>query len=437
MSDELKSSRRAVSGAFSSVFGRSYQRPHISDGLRELLSETPLDDHEAVRAIFQIRDAANEQLSKTLRSPKSKLNKYFGDTAFLRLITEQFLCHAIEDEGIDLRDVGPQIVKSLRTYYKTGNREDVWDVYETVVSKQPISTETVSLRVNRFDTSILASIPADRESEIPVSTSSFPLVPIIEQTIAEPNLCIGLSDAYASLIGEFVQENSVDKLCFVEKSVGPIGALGLMSTLVEKTGIPACVYRERYFADRGKISGSDIIPNSRLLLIYDLIVSGQGLRGVARNLKDHFEAEAVGAVVLFNFSDRRHIDSAPPLETKSIAMYSEYRSDVSKFLKSDVESVGNIEKYEPGGAAMSRRRRSERVLAAPGQTLRGAKMDDEKSVVLHFGSIDEFENAVRAYYDVEELNGFEIDTADGRTLIVPKASLPSLRRLGVGFQSTA
>ena len=422
-----------------SIFKRIFWRSEFGDpSIAELLDKQS-DLKNIVGTMLEIRELAAARLSAAVREEDQPVHKYFGETAFVKLMTEQLLSHAIEDEGIDLRDVGPKMIIALKTYFKSGKIEDLWGIYETVVSKQPIPTHQVKLLLDS-KTPIKASIAREPTELIPVSTSEFPLVPVIEETISDPMLCSDLANKYHSLIEEFSREIDIDKLCFVEKAVGPIGALGLMSSLVERTKLPCCVYRERYFADRGRISGSTLAGGDRVLLVYDLIVSGHGLRSVAENLRTHFDTTVNGAVVLFNFSGTQEIEGDHPFPTKSVAYYSDYEEAICQFrqdLQSGVESLNETIQVVEGDVAGTRRQSELRNQITFSPKRMGDEMNDDQSVVLIFGSIEEFESAVEAFYNKDELSGYEIDTFDGRSLIVPRSSLNSLTKLGVRFELAA
>lgn len=60
--------------------------------------------------------------------------------------------------------------------------------------------------------------------------------------------------------------------------------------------------------------------------------------------------------------------------------------------------------------------------------------DMSQSIVrLSFSSTEDFEVAVRAYFDDELLSNFRIDTDDGETLLVPKTSIDRALSLGIQF----
>lgn len=142
---------------------------------------------------------------------------------------------------------------------------------------------------------------------IPLSVSSaYALaVAIIERSLGDPEHSARMVAAFADKVAILKARHGVDHLVFIEKEAGPVGAVTMLSSLVNQTGLPACVYRETHWAERAALSGKVPLAGSRLAFVYDLIVTGSALRHAAERIRSLVGAESVAAVVLCGYQERR------------------------------------------------------------------------------------------------------------------------------------
>jgi orotate phosphoribosyltransferase len=107
-------------------------------------------------------------------------------------------------------------------------------------------------------------------------------------------------EVYNDLINEVLDEIGViDCLAFIEREVGPIGALQLKELLVSKTGIPAVIIRPRKRLVKAGIKGINLIPGQRVVILNDVATSGRGI-AKAKNILEKFGVEVPAAVVFIS-----------------------------------------------------------------------------------------------------------------------------------------
>lgn len=146
---------------------------------------------------------------------------------------------------------------------------------------------------------------AQDKPEIVVSDRRARNVPIIEKNLGDPRYCRGVVDAFAANIGRMKRAFGIDRLLFIEKEVGPVGALSMMSSIVDATGLPASIYRESHWSERAAFAAGIPEPPNRIAIIYDLIVTGTGIMSAADAVKEMTGARTFAAVVLCGFGEQR------------------------------------------------------------------------------------------------------------------------------------
>ncbi len=91
---------------------------------------------------------------------------------------------------------------------------------------------------------------------------------------------------YLSSINEAIKKvGPVERIAFIEKDSGPVGAIILAGTLVEKTKIPAIIVRLRRRLLVNSIKGDEVSERTRAILITDVLTSGGGLRKATHKLR--------------------------------------------------------------------------------------------------------------------------------------------------------
>lgn len=105
---------------------------------------------------------------------------------------------------------------------------------------------------------------------------------------------------YARKIKEIKErEPGIDRLAFIEKDFGTIGALLFMSSIVSRTGIDAIIIRLRKEISLGSVKGASITGQNRVIIVSDVLTSGEGIEKAAKIIKK-YGAEVPYALVLFD-----------------------------------------------------------------------------------------------------------------------------------------
>jgi hypothetical protein len=135
-----------------------------------------------------------------------------------------------------------------------------------------------------------------------LSTGEVRSLPVLDDTLTDGRLAPGLIDAYVAAVRLAQSQFGVTYLAFIDKNFGPIGALGLVAALTEKTGLPAVVHRERKWSKKADFSAFRPDPGEKGVIIYDLVNTGAAIRAASERIAEEFAAKISAAIVLFNLS---------------------------------------------------------------------------------------------------------------------------------------
>lgn len=122
----------------------------------------------------------------------------------------------------------------------------------------------------------------------------------IDKIYSNPHFIDVVSDFYAKEIDMIKAE--IDKLAFIEKDVGTIGALPLMSSILIKTKMPAFIVRLTKVVPIGRIKYSmNMKPkkDERVAIISDVATTSKGILEAARIIQE-IGAKPLYAIVLFD-----------------------------------------------------------------------------------------------------------------------------------------
>jgi orotate phosphoribosyltransferase len=235
----------------------------------------------------------------------------FGHAWILHAIATDLLRYSIEDDYIQ---IDPSLLHETAGALRTlaVNRAINWSqlthaltLLRQVAATPAIQAQMVEVRPNpdNDSCSFLALLAPSEKPGIPVSSQARPLVPILEHSLSRPKYARCLVDAFSHRLRNLRKQTGFSALCFVEKTAGPVGALALHAALVDSLGIPACIYRDNYWVGRARLTGMHPAPNERVAIVYDLCVTGDGIKHVAAGL-NRLGIHTVGAAVLAGFERR-------------------------------------------------------------------------------------------------------------------------------------
>jgi orotate phosphoribosyltransferase len=189
--------------------------------------------------------------------------------------------------------ITPKLANYLRAYVRIARRPDL----PREETKRVIETGGKRIIVLEWK----ASSPA----RFSVSNAYAETVAIIERTLSDPACGPQLVGAFAERLDILRRELKVDHLAFIEKEAGPVGAITMLTSLVEATRMPACVYREKHWFERAAIGGTRPQSGARVAIVYDLIVTGSALVRAAERIRELTGATTVATVVLCGYGERR------------------------------------------------------------------------------------------------------------------------------------
>ena len=236
----------------------------------------------------------------------------FARTWLLRALRAELHRYSMEDDHIDiygatyksaeaaltvLDDSDDWIHPKLNAFL--GGCREVATMDELPVKQV---TRTVGTSGHTFD---LMEQQAQGTVPFAVSNTTARRVPIIEANIGSPQYCRGVLSAFVHKIDILKAEEGVSHLGFIEKEMGPVGAISMVSSLVSATNLPACIYRETHWGERAAIAGHRPDEHARIAIIYDLIVTGAGICNAADIIKKTTAANTKAAVVLCGYGARR------------------------------------------------------------------------------------------------------------------------------------
>lgn len=108
---------------------------------------------------------------------------------------------------------------------------------------------------------------------------------------------------YAQALRELRAKKHFDKLCFFHKRFGPVGAIELQTTLIDKLKLPAVTYAP-YVWHQGDlpIESGKVKAGDRLCAVYDATVSGREITDLDDYMREK-QANVVAAAVYFDFQE--------------------------------------------------------------------------------------------------------------------------------------
>ena len=379
-------------------------------------------DRPIIEGILRLREALASLLSSQNGSVKN------ADLIWLlKNVAEEILQNTIEDDCVNIEPI----------------EQDISDLFASIAEGRPLSNkisqvmqqiaknrqETHRVAANLKNLSFIGFVPKERLKTWVSSQQQF-FVPILEESLAEPGYGPSLTDAFADKLDQHKKKYKISTLCFVEKVAGPIGALAMLQSMVEKTGLPACIYREHYLAERTRFSGREPGPKDKVAIVYDLFVTGNGLKNVREALRHDYKCEAVSATVLKAVATRE--------EVENFIKETEIQVEVLAWdnVEEEAESIQNgITKKTSRLEVISEEEDSASSLLQGGvrpppqwRPLIG-QYGAEQLTALHFGSRERLFTALELIRNKEELEGMPSELPGRHALIVPKEAVEYFRDL--------
>lgn len=168
------------------------------------------------------------------------------------------------------------------------------------------------LRQGNYVTKVRGKLPY-KKKYIPYKLSSgkenfcvaghdYPIFFNIDELFLLPRTVEMVGNAFAKRVKHAKEMQHINKICFIEKTYGPVGAVALLPYLVEKTGTEAVIYRPRHWNPSARLVGK-LAKTDRICMVYDLALTGGALAQAAEFLEKSFEGVRVTyAIVLYDYN---------------------------------------------------------------------------------------------------------------------------------------
>lgn len=130
----------------------------------------------------------------------------------------------------------------------------------------------------------------------------------------------------AAQIREAAQRlGGAERLVFIERDAGPIGAVGLVASLTRETGIDAVILRPRRLVHRGEVKPPGVLRSGmRVVLVTDVATGGGHIRSAVETLRRHGIDQGVFPVVLFACREEK---TAEQLSQQGVELYPLYQPE--------------------------------------------------------------------------------------------------------------
>jgi len=122
----------------------------------------------------------------------------------------------------------------------------------------------------------------------------------IDKGTYAPESTRAISSRYIKKMKEIkTREPEIDRLAFIEKDHGAVGAILLMSSIVSQTGIDAIIIRLREEVSLDSQKGAKITSQNSVVIVSDVLTSGESIEKVAEIIRRH-GAKVPYAIVLLD-----------------------------------------------------------------------------------------------------------------------------------------
>lgn len=134
--------------------------------------------------------------------------------------------------------------------------------------------------------------------------------PNLNDGLCDPKKYPGMLDRYTERVTSAVKELKCNRLGFIEKSFGPVGAIELRAELSRAVEIPSVVYRAYSWKRHNQpISAGRISSGDTICAVYDVGITGGLISEFAEYAKSR-GANVVAAIVSFDYDEgaREYLD---------------------------------------------------------------------------------------------------------------------------------
>ena len=270
-------------------------------------SQTMAKKLEDFRKFRDLSDSLGKEILK-LKDPYD-----FGIAYFLYLSSVNILYNVIEEDSLkgtnflQLINVVKEKLIQIHDLKIKGKKTDAFipivdiinEFWKIITQDNFIDQKEVEFKYKGEHIPLRMSIRGDKYC---VATHFFPFFFNLDELLLTPKRVKVIGPAFLKEVKEAMESEHVNKLCFIEKLYGPVGAVSLLPYLVEKTGLPSIIYRPAHWNPKSKITGK-VTKADRICVVYDLAVTGGALLDCMYFLERSYpKVEVVSAVVLYDYN---------------------------------------------------------------------------------------------------------------------------------------
>ena len=148
---------------------------------------------------------------------------------------------------------------------------------------------TLFFFLRREERSMSAALEAGRSRSrwALVGGGESPVYYDLDKALANPTTAARVVNLYEEMINDLVNESGpVQRMAFIEKRRGPVGAITLKDLLVQRTGLPAVIVRPRRRINCATVKG---VANSgeKAIVVSDVATSGGTVLEAVDKLESH------------------------------------------------------------------------------------------------------------------------------------------------------
>jgi hypothetical protein len=206
----------------------------------------------------------------------------------------------MEDSYVDATALNEEVSQAINA--ATDDPTRLLEVARKVALLEPLTPfkrrRVVCTPAGRLLEYLIRVAPSDGPPFL-VASGETRVLPILDDSLSDPQYSPGVIRAYIDSVMAAQKNFGISYLIFIDKNFGPVGALGLISSLSAATGLPVTIHRERKWSKTTDFSGYAPSHEERGLIIYDLINTGTAIRATSTRVFERFGSRIVAATVLF------------------------------------------------------------------------------------------------------------------------------------------
>lgn len=378
----------------------------------------------------------------------------------LQKIATEVLRYSIEDDRVNCRflaglsDPMTHLFGSLDQKSPTDVFESIGRILESLreLPKVGAHLKDVNIPALRGGLMPIKAWISDSDKElIPVSSKLYPFMPNLDDSVSDPNLRRTIVNRFVDELKDLQTQYDATCLGFIQKTVGPIGALALASDLAHEVGLPWFAFREGYWLPDTQIAGSyKPGPDDKVIIVYDLYVTGGGIRHAVTSIASQLRAKTVGAVIFFTYGPQPQTIEVggEEITIRSLAQYRDVEPHIKRLRKDDDvhfqkrhlvslqhRKAPRLPVYRGKASALPQLRgEKEMPNSAPEWRASFNAYNPSELSAMVFDSIEEFDRAIELCWEDKRFKNMPRYSPDGMSLFVPNEAPSLFKAQGVKFR---